>query len=120
MTEQHYPLKLYASKKPVLILLISAAAVNLGIWLEIFLNIRPQEDPIFLHYNILFGVDLFGPWWRVLSLPAGGLIILALNTGIGWMLFHKDPFAGYLSQAVAVLCQIFLLVASFLLVFLNV
>ena len=120
MSEKRYPLKLYVTRRPTLILMLLGLFGNAAIWTEIFWNIRPQEESIFLHYNILFGVDLFGPWWKALSLPLGGLLILFINTLIGWLLFDRDPFASYLSQAIAVLCQIFLIVAAFLLVFLNV
>jgi len=88
------------------------------VWL--ILQIKPQVDPIFLHYNILFGVDFIGPWWQIFFLPAIGLLILIINTVLSWLFFQKDKFGAYLLLGVALLCEIFLFIATVLLVFLNV
>jgi len=115
-----YPLKLYLKKKQNIILLGSALLLNIASWVWLLVNIRPSVGQVFLHYNILFGVDLVGSWYAVLSLPTAGLSIIILNAILGWFLYKQDAFAAYLLNAVAVLVNIFLLVAAALLVFLNV
>jgi len=97
-----------------------ASLANLLAWIWILFQIKPQDELIFLHYNILFGVDYVGEWWRVFYLPITGLFIFIVNFLIGWVLFHKDKFISVILQAVSLICQIFILVASALLVFLNV
>jgi len=114
-----YPLKLYVRHSAVLVLLVLSALVNVAIWLRI-LEIKPTEEFVFLHYTILFGVDLFGPWWRIFVLPVGGLLILLINAVIGWIFFHKDRVVAQLLLSVAAMCQIFLYIGATLLVFLNV
>jgi len=89
-------------------------------WGWLLLNIRPQQDLLFLHYNTLFGVDLVGDWWKVFYAPLAGLFIFLVNVFLGWFLFAKSKFAAYLLIGIAVLCQLFLFVGSWLLVFLNV
>lgn len=97
-----------------------ALILNITNWVWLLWEIRPQNELIFLHYNILFGVDLLGFWWKVLYLPIVGLIIILVNIFLGWSLFSKDKFFAYILNFISVFCQIFLLIASSLLIFLNV
>lgn len=83
-------------------------------------NIRSYLGQVFLHYNILFGVDLVGEWYHVFYIPAISLLILVINTVLGWLLFHKDKVVSYIFQAISVLVQILLLIVGAILVFLNV
>ncbi len=95
--------------------------INVGVWIQLLWQLRGERgEQIFLHYNILFGVDAIGDWRNVLFLPAAGLLVLVLNITIGWVLFQKDKFAGYMLSAAALLFQLFLFITSTLLVFLNV
>ncbi len=120
MSKIFYPIKLYIKHLPNLVVLILAFLTNIASWVWLLLQIKPQEGLIFLHYNILFGVDLVGVWWKVLYLPIGGLLILLINTTLGWWLFGKDKFFTYLLNVVSLFCQVFVLIAVSLLVFLNV
>jgi hypothetical protein len=120
MADKIYPLRLYVKHIPNVVLFGVGLALNIAIWVVLLWNIRPQEELIFLHYSILFGVDLIGEWWKVLYVPIGGLVILLLNLFIGWFLFQKDKFANYVLLFIAALCQAFLFVTAMLLIFLNV
>lgn len=115
-----YPLKLYFKNIPIVVMIILSVFLNMATWFWLLWQIQPQPEPIFLHYNILFGVDYIGEWWKVLYLPAGGLFILIINTILGWLLFAKDKFVAQFLNAISVFCQVFLLIAAALLVFLNV
>lgn len=120
MNKDLYPLRLYLKHLPNRIMLIASVALNLVSWGWLLWNIRPQEGSIFLHYNVLFGVDLTGPWYSVFYAPAAGLVIILLNAALGWFLFGKDKFAAHVLNGVALLCQVFLVIVASLLVFLNV
>lgn len=115
-----YPLKLYIKKKQNLILLSLSLLVNICAWVWLLINIHSNVDQIFLHYNILFGVDLVGSWYQVLTIPIAGLLILLLNAVLGWFLYKQDAFAAYILNAIAVFVNILLLISAALLVFLNV
>ena len=73
-----------------------------------------------LHYNILFGVDYVGLWWRIIFIPATGLAVILVNALLGWLFCQKDQFFAHVLNFVSLLVQIILVAASFLLVFLNV
>lgn len=115
-----YPIKLYFKRPGNFVPLITSGLLNLFTWGWLLFYIRKQEDPVFLHYTVIFGVDYTGDWKQVFLVPLGGLFILLLNMMLGWLLFHKDDFAGYVLNAVALIIQIILLVTSVLLVLLNV
>ncbi len=115
-----YPIKLYFKRPGNFVPLIISGLLNLFTWGWLLFYIRKQEDPVFLHYTVIFGVDYTGDWKQVFLVPLGGLFILLLNMMLGWLLFHKDDFAGYVLNAVALIIQIILLVTSVLLVLLNV
>ena len=115
-----YPFKLYIRRKPIFIMMFLAILAQAAIWFWLLVNIRPELGQVFLHYNVLFGVDLVGEWYQALYVPLIGLCIFIVNTILGWMLYTKDPFASYLLHAVALACEFLLLVAAILIVFLNV
>ncbi len=120
MSEKIYPLKLYLQQKTIIILLGSSFVLNVFSWLWLLIRIRPQKELIFLHYNILFGVDLIGEWWKVFYIPLVGLIIIFANALLGWLFFNSDKFIARLLNFVSLFCQIFLVIVSALLIFLNV
>ncbi len=115
-----YPLKLYLRKRQNSILLGIEGLLNIASWIWLASNIRPHLGQVFLHYNVLFGVDLVGPWYSVFMLPLAGLFILLCNAVLGWMLYKQDPFASYLLNGIGVIVNTLLLVSAALLVFLNV
>jgi hypothetical protein len=116
-----YPMRVYVKYLPNAVLTVVGFLLNLAAWIWPLWQLRVTSgEQIFLHYNILYGVDYVGEWWRVLYLPSTGLLILLTNFIMGWFLFHKDKFAAYSLNAVSVICQIFLLIAVALLVFLNI
>src|SRR3989338_10640847 len=100
MGKHTYPIKLYFKYRLNLVMFILSFLINLSNWIWVVLKIRPQKDLIFLHYNILFGVDYIGPWWQIIFLPLTGLLILLLNALIGWLLYHKYPFISQILNAV--------------------
>jgi hypothetical protein len=120
MKNDFYPLRLYLRHLPNTIMIGLSLLLNIMIWGWLLWYIRPQSDLIFLHYNVLFGVDLIGPWYQVLTIPIIGLCILLVNSALGWFFFGKDKFISYVLNAVGVISHVFLVVVAMLLVFLNV
>jgi len=114
-----YPLKLYFFSLPITIMTILSLLLNLFSWFWLKSQL-PNTSELFLHYNVLFGVDYIGDSWKIFFVPLIGLIILSVNFFMGWLLYKKDKFMAYVLNSVSVLCQIFLFMVSFLLVFLNV
>lgn len=69
--------------------LIGALFVNGANWGVIAYFIRPVDFPIILHYNVYFGVDVIGAWWQIYFLPLIGLLILIVNTALGYLFYQQ-------------------------------
>lgn len=115
-----YPLKLYLRHPFTATLLVLNGIVNLVIWLWLIVQISPQDQPIFLHYTVLFGVDAVGEWYRVFDLAIAGLVIFLVNACIGWFTFAEEKFIAHFLQSTALIAQLFIFVAATLIVALNV
>lgn len=115
-----YPLKLYLKYRSTFIPLFVSLLLNIAIWGWLLYNIGFQSDSVFLHYTILFGVDLTGPSYMVYSLPGLGLCLILFNACIGWMMYEKDEFVALAANMVSCVVHFYLLIATSILVFLNV
>lgn len=120
MAETLYPIKLYLKYWPNTLMMSVALAMNLAMWGWLLFNIHPQTEQLFLHYTILFGVDLIGSWNKIFFLPISGFIIIMVNAFLGWLMFKTDRFFAQMLNAVALFCQIMFLIGSWLIVYLNV
>jgi hypothetical protein len=114
-----YYLKLYLRDPRVLLPLLLSIIAQVFIWLYILLNVKPSVGRLFLHYNIVFGVDLLGQWWKILYLPLGGLLIILINFVISFLFYKRDKFFSWLLAFWVFLIHIYLVIETYLLVRLN-
>lgn len=89
------------------------------LWLFLFINIPQGEGQIFLHYNIVIGVDKVGNWWRIFYLPAIGVMVLLVNVIFGLFVYRADKFLARVLTGWVLLFHIFLLAGIIFLVRLN-
>ncbi len=115
-----YPIKLFIKKLPMSSLLGATLILHVAVWVWLAWYIRPQSGQIFLHYNVLFGVDLTGDWYEVFLLPLVGLVIIVLNTFLALLLYNKDRFASLVLLTTTLIVHCILLIVASLLVFLNI
>lgn len=87
------------------------------IW-QLFPDIR-ERIAIPLHYNIHFGVDLFGPWWLIFTFPAVGLIILILNFVMAFFLWRREKVLSYFFVSVSIITSLVALTSTIFVVLLN-
>lgn len=78
-----------------------------------------EQAQIPLHYNVVFGVDLIGPWYNIFVLPALGLILLFANTLFQRQLYQKERVLSYFFAVGTLLAEITLFVSVLLIVLLN-
>jgi len=114
-----YYLKLYLRDWRNLIPLILSLSIQIFCWVYILFNIKPSVGRLFLHYNIVFGVNLLGEWWKILYFPIGGLVVILVNFVASFLLYKKDRFVSWLLSFWALMINIFLLVEIYLLIRLN-
>lgn len=96
-----------------------ALALNAANWLYLYQNRTGEGFPLILHYNLFFGVDTVGEFGLLYTLPTVGLILLALNAVLGQAFFKLERLASYLLTLTALIVQLFLLLASHLLIMAN-
>jgi hypothetical protein len=91
---------------------IGALLLNISNWILIAFFIRPVDFPIILHYNVYFGVDVIGSWWQVYFLPIIGLIVLAVNTTLGYLFYgKKERMVAHLLMLAIFMVQIAMTIA---------
>lgn len=92
--------------------LIGSLILNAINWGLIAFFIRPVDFPIILHYNVYFGVDVIGAWWQVYTLPLIGLMILLVNTILGYLFYkQKERIVAHLLMMAVVVVQISIIIA---------
>lgn len=72
-----------------------------------------------LHYNIHFGVDLFGAWWRVFMPAIFGGAILMVNIVLAIIYWQKRLMLSMVSLFVIPTLLTFLILASLFITLLN-
>jgi hypothetical protein len=73
----------------------------------------------FLHYNIIFGVDLVGNWWQIYYFPATGILIILLNYFFSAVAYKFDKFLARFLSFWVFFFHVFLTIGILLLVGLN-
>jgi hypothetical protein len=100
--------------------LIGALILNGINWGLIAFFVRPVDFPIILHYNVYFGVDVIGAWWQLYFLPAIGLIIMIVNTVLGYLFYQKkERITAHLLMLATFIAQISMTVAVASLLIIN-
>ena len=112
-------LKVYIKDRWVLAPLFLSALAQCFIWYYLVAVAKHTSDQYFLHYNIIFGVDLVGSWGKIFLLPIGGLVIVLFNSIISILIFNQDKLLARLLGLFASVFQIFLAWAVYLIVEIN-
>ena len=120
MKKQLYPIGLFLKHKPNSILLSLGLFMQVLLWIYVIWYIRPQDQQLFLHYTMFFGVDLIGSWYMAYIIPLAGFCMLLLNSLLGWFMFSIDRLAAYLFLTSTIGCHVFLGMAAYMVVFLNI
>lgn len=98
---------------------LTAGLINACIWLALFFFIDHSAEITILHYNIYFGPDGFGEWYRLLWLPGIGLGILIMNLALTPWLWRIDRFLSNVLAGGTIFSQLVLLCAAILLIQMN-
>lgn len=109
--------------RTVRVALLLATGVNLFTWIMTLWFVVPRLDtsPFFaLHYTIYFGVDQIGAPWKLLRLPALGLLILVADAWFSVRHYEKDRLASAAVMTLAILLQCLLALVAFLTILLNI
>ncbi len=114
-----YSPKLYFRDIWIFAPLLASVLIQVYVWWSLILNIRQDVGQVFLHYNIIFGVDLVGDWWRVYYLPAVGIGVIFVNFLFSATVYLFDKFLARFLSFWVLFFHIFLLIGVLILVGLN-
>lgn len=53
--------------------------ILVALWGISFWKFQPQENPIYLHYNVYFGIDWVGPWYLGYLIPLSATLLVGIN-----------------------------------------
>jgi hypothetical protein len=104
---------------------IASLVINLTAWIVLYwkLNVfsyQTEYGQIFLHYNIYFGVDNIGSWYKAFIIPLLGIIIIIFNNILAYSFYLKERLISYVLVVSQVLIQLVLLAASIFVILLNI
>lgn len=97
-----------------------AVFLSVSIWWYILSKVPYTADQVFLHYNIVFGVDLIGSWSEILFPALSGLVIPIINFMASWLIYGSNKFLARFLAFATMVVQVFLLIAVVLMVGLNI
>jgi hypothetical protein len=100
--------------------ILLSIAMCISAFAIIWLWDKPGERGAILHYNIFFGVDLIGPWQRLLWIPSVASFALLVNTILAYALFVKNRTASILILVSTSLCEAIVASGTYLIVYQNV
>ncbi len=115
-----YSPKLYFRDLWTLTPLVGAVLIQMYLWWYLIANIRSDAGQIFLHYNIIFGVDLVGDWWKIYFILLAGIMVILLNYFFSLMFYSVDKFLARLLSGWVLFFHLFLMIGAILLVRLNI
>ncbi len=112
-------LSFFIKDKTILFSFIASLFVNAAIWINLF-RIQKVDGLIPLHYNIYLGIDYMGAWYKLFTIPAIGLTILALNLALSVFIYFKDKLIAHILLFSALFAQIILFLSSLSIVWINI
>jgi len=107
---------LFIKDKLIIICIILSFLLNAVIWIILYYKIKPTAIPIPLHYNIYFGIDLIGEWYKIYFIPGFGLIIFFINLIISFIIYKTEKIISYFLIFASMFSQLILLGAVLLII----
>lgn len=92
---------------------MSALATNIALWILVALRTQASVEPVPLHYNIYFGIDLLGPWWYTFFFPVIGTAVFIVNGVLTTVLYRKERVAAFFFALASALTELLLLLAAY-------
>lgn len=104
------------------ILFFLSLALNLSLWLLIyfkFSSFRTMGEILPLHYNIYFGVDFVGEWYKIFIMPFAGIFFVIVNFVLADIVYLRDKITSYFLTGAGTFIQVLLLLAAYAVIMIN-
>ena len=93
--------------------------INIIHWVILFFKIKPGDDSILLHYNIIYGADYVDQSKYIYLIPATALVMLIVNIIFSVYVFRREKIASYFINFVSIPVQLIFITASIVLINVN-
>ncbi len=111
--------KWFSNVDKLLFLWAASALVTIITFLLIQYKIKPGNQAVALHYNVLVGVDLYGKGVSLYNIPIVGVLLTLVNGFLYKILKERQPFLSFLSPLINLLIQLILLLSVLFLIQVN-
>ncbi len=95
---------------------------NFLIWAVVawkFIPLVTPGEPLPLHFNIYFGIDFIGEWYKLLFIPLLGIIFIFTNFILADIAYLRDKIVSYFLIGASVFAQIILFLAVYMIILIN-
>lgn len=105
--------------------LLISVLINVTLWGALYFKLHnfsyvSESGQVALHYNIYFGIDSIGPWYKVFILPILGAFIIIFNNIVGYIFYLQEKLLSYLLIFSQTILQVILFVAGIFVILLNI
>lgn len=107
----HHWYSIFSQKYGQLLFWIGAVVVNIITFLVIYYKISPGSEPLVLHYNVILGVDIFGPGIELYRISIIGFVLLAINAAVSKLVKSPGDFLSFIASFVSFSVAVVLLAA---------
>lgn len=114
-----YTFKMFSSDRWVIVGFILALVSQIFALGQALYYVKPGSEQVFLHYNVIFGIDLVGSSWKLYMPSLIGIGLIMVNGAIALALYQNDKIVARAIAAATALLSIFLFIGLFLIVGLN-
>jgi hypothetical protein len=96
-----------------------ALLINIIHWLILYYKIKPGQDDVLLHYNVVYGADFINNSIYLYWIPLLALTLLLLNLVAAIFFHRKEKLAAYFISLTSIPVQIVFFVATLVLILVN-
>lgn len=96
-----------------IVIALSILLLGLGVgflYWQLFPDIQ-NEAFVPLHYNVLSGIDTYGPWWRLFTLPVFGLVFFVINVVVAHVWLRTNKLLHAFLYSITLITQFVLFIA---------
>ncbi|OGE74166.1 MAG: hypothetical protein A3I07_01550 [Candidatus Doudnabacteria bacterium RIFCSPLOWO2_02_FULL_42_9] len=114
-----------ASKKPFIsdrmnsVGISVAFLINIIHWITLYIKIKPTEEQLLLHYNVILGADFIGRSLYLYWIPLLALVLLFVNLILAIRFYRKEKLASYFISFSSIPVQLVFFAATIVLIFVN-
>lgn len=104
------------------IIFFLSVILNLIIWTVLYLNFWPLQETrgvLPLHYNIYFGIDFVGEWYKIFIVPTAGIFFIVINLFVADVVYLRDKVVSYFLAGAGLFIQIILGLAALAIISIN-